>query len=287
MLLICAALVLTGVLLKRRIGKVRYLVLFLLLLFPTTINETKVTVILLPTGLLVTLLVSADPGKRLRYAGLALALLVVFGAIFVPIYDKLEEKDPNRIDIVDFFTNEKEMHGYIVAHDKGTKPGVGGRKLAHRGEAILIPLEYLAKDPVRLAFGLGLGNVSPSLTDSSFEGAHYRLFQNILVISLAYFLLEFGLLGVALIALLLWMVFSDSVAVARSDDFLAGALAAGWTGIVAVFALASIYNVFHFFVSVTFLYWYLAGIVCARRTSLHHSTAIARPRAQLLLNPTG
>ena len=72
MFLICVALVLTGMMLKRRISIFWYAVGFLLLLFPTTINETKVTVLFVPFGLFVTLVMGAERGKRLRYAGLTL-----------------------------------------------------------------------------------------------------------------------------------------------------------------------------------------------------------------------
>jgi hypothetical protein len=288
MLLICTALVLTGMLLKRRIGVIKFLVLFLILLFPTTINETKVTVVFVPLGLLVTLLVGAAPGKRLRYGFLAAGLLVVFGAIFVPVYNKIEESDPRKINIVDFFTNEKQLDRYLAAPEKGPKTGIGGKTLAHRGEAIVVPFQYLAKDPVLLAFGLGLGNASPSLVGKNFEGSYYQLFQNLLVISFAYFLLEFGLLGVILIGVLFWMVLSDSLAVSRQDDGLTGALAAGWTGIVAVFAVATVYNSYHFFTSVTFLYWYFSGVICARRMALRYAPARnERPAARVLLNASG
>jgi hypothetical protein len=268
MFLICAALVLTGLLLKRRIGGLWYAVLFLILLIPTTINETKVTVVFLPLGLIVTLLVGADRGKRLRYAGMGLAVLVVFGAIFVPVYNVLEERNHYKVEIVDFFTNPQELDKYVVGTGQPATAGLGGKKLVHRGEAIVFPIKFLARDPAQLAFGLGLGNVSPSNLGKNFQGAYYGLFQNILIISFAYFVLELGLLGVVLIAILFWLVFSDSLAVARSDDSLVGAIAAGWTGVVAVFVLATIYNSFHYFTSVTFLYWYLSGIICARRMSL-------------------
>jgi hypothetical protein len=222
----------------------------------------------------------------LRYTGIAVALLIVFGAIFVPVYDKMEEGDPNRIEIVDFFTNQKQFSRYVIANDKGAATGVGGKRVAHRGEAISVPLQYLAKDPVRLAFGLGLGNVSPSTMGKNFEGSYYRLFQNLSVISFAFFLLEFGLLGVMLIGALFWMVYSDSLTVARHDDTLTGALAAGWTGVVAVFLVATLYNSFHFFTSVTYLYWYLSGIICARAMALRRDAAhIPHPPIQPRLNP--
>jgi hypothetical protein len=274
MFLICAVLVLTGLLLKRRIGKLAYAVLFLVLLLPTTINETKATVIFLPLGLLVTTTLGAERGKRLRNAGVALAALVVFGSLFVPIYDYFERGNPYKIEIVDFFTNEQALSKYVVASSKGEGAGIGGTGHAHRGEAIRVAFRYLSKDPALLAFGLGLGNVSPSNTGKNFEGTYFNLFQNILVISFNYFLLEFGILGVALICVLSWMIFSDSLAVARRDDSLTGALAAGWAGVCAVVALAMLYNQFHFYTSVTFLYWYFSGVVCARRMALRYQEAL-------------
>jgi hypothetical protein len=284
--LICATLVLTGALLKRRIGRFRYAALFLLLLFPTTINETKVTVIILPLGLFTTLILGADQGKRLRYAGIALTLLVAFGAIFVPIYDKMEEKDPYKIDIVDFFTNEEQLDQYLAAKD--SRSGIGGTMPARRGEAIRVPIEYLAKDPVLLAFGLGLGNASPSTLGKNFEGSYYLLFQSVLTLSFSFFVLELGILGALLIAALFWMVFSDSLLVAHRDSSLTGALAAGWIGVVAVFVLATFYTTFQYFTSVTYLYWYFSGVICARAMSLRRESAgLAHPVVPPRLHPVG
>jgi hypothetical protein len=280
MFLICAALVLVGLVLKRRIGNVWFLVLFLILLFPTTINETKVTVIFLPIGLFVTVMVGAQPGKRLRYAALGMTALMVFGAIFIPIYDLMEEKNPYKVSIVDFFTNEKELNKYLVSNTKSSGAGVGSSKHAHRAEAMVVPVKYLAKDPVRFAFGLGLGNVSPSNIGKNFEGNYYGLFQNLLELSFTYFVLEFGVLGVVLIGALFWMVFWDSVKVARSDDSLTAGIASGFAGVVCVFLISTIYNNFHLFTSVTFLYWYFAGVICARAMALRRG-AVRVPQSAL------
>lgn len=268
MFLICAAMVWTGFVLKRRISVVRYVSVFILLLFPTTINETKVTVLFVPFGLFVTLVMGAEPGKRLRYAGLTLMVLLVFGAIFVPVYDKLEEGSKGNPKIEDFFSNEKALNRYVISQGRGHEAGIGGTRTAHRGESISIPMRYLAKDPVRLAFGLGLGNVSPSQSGKNFEGQYYLLFQNVLTISFSFFVLEFGLFGVILIFVLNGMIFLDSIWVSRHDQGVMGAVAAGWAGVVGIFVVAMFYNNFHFFSSVTYLYWYLSGLVCARRMAL-------------------
>jgi len=269
MYLICAALIVVGMMLKRRIGKLWFTVLFFLLLFPTTINETKVTVIFLPLGLLVTLIIGAEPGKRLRYGALTMIALIGFAAIFIPIYDMLEEHNHYKVKIVDFFTNEQELNRYLVAQGRNRGTGIGGRKLSGRGDGIMVPIAYLSRDPVNLAFGLGLGSVSPSNLGKNFEGGNYRLFHSVTVTSFSFFLLELGVLGVTIICIFYWMIFADSIVVARYAPGIAGALAAGWTGIVAIFFLGMVYNVFYQFPSMIYLFWYFAGVISARRVAMN------------------
>jgi hypothetical protein len=279
MFLVCVVLVLTGLLMKRRIGKLQYCILFLTLLIPTTINETKITVLILPLGLLVTLILGSERGRRLRYAGIGLSVLVAFGAIFVPVYDMLQEHNPYKVKIMDFFTSEKTLNSYLATTGKHSEAGIGRTKLAGRSDSIVVPLAYLSRDPINLAFGLGLGNVSPSNLGRNFEGAYFRLFRSVLVTCFAYFLLEFGVLGFSLIGCLYLLIFLDTLRVARLDKGLTGALAAGWTGIMAIFAVAVVYNVFFQFVSVTYLYWYFAGVITARSVALGYEGARVKPQA--------
>jgi hypothetical protein len=279
MILVCGVLILTGLLLKRRISKLQYCVLFLILLIPTTINETKVTVVILPLGLLLTLILGSERGKRLRYAGIGLSVLIAFGAIFVPVYDMTQIHNPYKVKLLDFFTNEKTLDNYLSTSSKNSGAGIGRTKLAGRGDSIVVPLGYLARDPINLAFGLGLGNVSPSNLGRNFEGAYFRLFRSVLVTCFAYFVLEFGLIGLSLIGCLFLLISLDTLRVARLDKGLTGALAAGWTGVMAIFALGVVYNIFFQFVSVTYLYWYFAGVITARSVALGYDAARIRSYA--------
>jgi hypothetical protein len=68
--------------------------------------------------------------------------------------------------------------------------------------------------------------------------------------------------------MIFWFVYSDTLVVAREDSSVLGAIAAGWTGVVAIFAVGVLYTSFHDFASVTYLYWYISGMVCARRVML-------------------
>jgi len=274
--LISAVCILTGMLMRNRIGKLPYAVLFLLLLLPTTINETKATIVFLPLAMLVTVLFAARRGKRLRYVGVGVLALAVFGALFVPIYNQMEVHNPfkQEKDITNYFTNARQLERYM----KSDISGVGNFKDVRRGDAVAVSLQFLSTDPARLAFGLGLGSVSPSNFGKNFEGDYFQLFKHFLIMSFIFFLLEFGVLGLVAIGALFWMVFADTLVVAHEDDSLAGALAAGFTGVVAVFALGVAYTILHQFTSMTYLYWYFAGIICARRAWLARAGTNAQER---------
>ena len=85
--LICAACVLTGFYLRRRISLRLYIPLLLLILLPTTLNETKATLVLLPIGLMLTFYAGSARGTRLKNMLLSVIVLAGFMAIFIPIYD--------------------------------------------------------------------------------------------------------------------------------------------------------------------------------------------------------
>jgi hypothetical protein len=145
---------------------------------------------------------------------------------------------------------------------------VGTTQDVRRADAIRVPLEYLGRDPVRLAFGLGLGNASNSNLGESFVGEYYLLFQKFLITSFSTFLLEIGVLGTAVVFALYWLVFSDALAVARSDSGFVGAMAVGWIGVVAMMTAATFYTHTHVFASISYLYWYFSGMIAARRVQL-------------------
>jgi hypothetical protein len=264
--LIGVVLVLTGLLLRKRIGKLKYALLIALLLFPSVINETKGTLVMLPAGLMVTLLMAGEPGKRFRYAGYASLGLVAFVAFFIPVYNMMEAHNPYKSekDITNYFTNGEQLRRYMSSDVSG----VGTVKDVRRGDAIAVPLQFLSRDPAQLAFGLGIGSVSPSNVGKKFEGTYFQLFQKFLITSFTFFLLEFGIFGVVMIAVLFWLVFMDTIAVAQADNSLIGGIAAGWTGVVPLVALGMAYTILHEFVSVTYLVWYFSGVICARRISL-------------------
>lgn len=263
-LMISAVAVVTGFMLRGYLTKGRFALLFFLLLAPTTINETKVTVILLPLALLVALMIGAAPGKRLRVLAAAAGMLAVFGAIFVPVYDLMQTNNPYKKDITTFFTDKKQLNKYLEAKHAG----VGATSQVGRGDALRIPIQYLARDPVQLAFGLGIGNASASSLGKAYTGRYNEIFARITITAFSSFVLELGLLGTGLVFVLYWLIFRDSLAVARNDGGLFGALAVGWAAVTVVITVSTIYGNIQIFESLSFLFWYFSGMIAARRMQL-------------------
>ena len=261
-ILICAACVATAMVMRGKLTRMKYLLLFFILLIPTTINETKATLILLPIGLVTTMLVASAPGRRLRVAVGAVTLLATFFAIFAPIYDYLERDNPYKVSIVNFFTEQEKFQHYVDQNaDTGSKH-VG------RLDGITVPWRHLSRDPVQFAFGVGIGNASHSQMGEHFTGAYYLIFQKFLLSSLTSFMLEIGIFGTALVFVLYWMIFKDAVIVARSDETFMGPFAAAWTGIVAMTLFTLPYKTTYVFPSLSYFFWYLSGVVAARRMVL-------------------
>ena len=273
--LICCTLVATGFMMKNRLSKLYFVPLFFLLLFPTTIDETKATVLLLPLGLLTTIVAGSPAGKRLKVFASGMALLVGFAAILIPIYDAMEVHNPQKGSrhIVDFFTNEEEINSYM----NSKKVGIGTVTPVRRGDALKIPLQYLSRDPVHMAFGLGMGNASRSNLGEAFTGNYFGLFQSFVILSVTTFLLEVGILGTALVFLLYWLIFRDAISVARQDSGPVGSIAVGWIGVVAVMTLATFYTAIHLFASLSYLFWYFSGLIAARRMQLAVQASDSRP----------
>jgi hypothetical protein len=274
---ICIA---AGMMLRGRMSKVMFFFVFLLLVVPTTINETKGTLFLLPIGLLTTLILGSPPRRRMRVGFSAILLLLVFGTLFVPIYDYFSVRNnPYPYTIESFFSSKKMVGSYL---DPGTD--LGSRRGAGRIDSLVVPLQTLSVDPVQLILGVGIGNGSGSALGSIYAGAYYELLGRYTEVSSAStFIVEIGLLGSALVLLLYWLIFRDAYAVAMQDPSIIGALALGWLGVTAVFAVATFYKTIHYFESLSYLFWYFSGLVAAHRMRLmldarSLSDPVQRPR---------
>jgi hypothetical protein len=258
---------------------------FLLLVIPMSINETKATFLLLPIGLLLTFLVASPRGRRLIVLGQALIVLTVAGAVLVPTYNHFNKRDDGgkSFTVEEFFTQDKMLDEYLT---KGA--GVGSGKEAGRLDALRAPFVGLQDEPLKLFFGLGMGNASKSSLGSQFEGRYRSVYWNFMqASSVSGFLVELGLFGTALILMLHIAVLRDCIFVGRHDEGLRSAISAGMVGVLVVVTLGLFYTMTHTYESVSYMFWLFAGIVAARRRQLVSQRVRARQRTRLPLATAG
>lgn len=257
--LICVACVLASFYLRKRLPLRWFLPMFILVLLPTAINETKVTVIILPVALLVTFIVGAEPRARLRSLLLGTVMVTVFGAIFVPIYDYYIVQREHGSTLAEFFTDPSQVDSYM-----GTGADIGATKVG-RTDAIVVPLRVSARDPVHFAFGLGMGNATGSPLGTAFAGEHADRLEPFVKSSASLLILEAGVLGMLIALFVNWATFQDARVVALRDRGFAGALAAGWAGAAVTIALGTFYANLIAHEAIAYLFWYFAGVVAAQR----------------------
>jgi hypothetical protein len=243
---------------RERLRFMPMLLLLAVVVAPTMLNETKATIFLLPLALFVVGVVGASE-NRLRKAVLALATSAVFLAAFVPVYDYFV-KPRWGYGIVEFFMMEDRVENYLESGaEVGSHRGVG------RFDAVTIAFEVLSRDPSLVAFGLGAGNVSLSALGDQFTGEHFQRYGYFVESHASMLLWETGVLGLLLVLILFGIIWADASKLSRGSGFYP-TLALGMMGVIAVFVASFPYTTITESGALSFLFWYLAGLIAAERT---------------------
>jgi hypothetical protein len=258
--LVCGACLLAACYERKLLKLTPFVLMFMGILVPTMINETKAMVAFLPVSLAVAFTVAARPEVRAKRLVSGFAFLLLFGAIFVPVYDALNKDRKYGSSLGDFFLQSDKVGSYV-----SSDLSIGTDKEAGRGDCIVVPLRALSHDLPSLIFGYGIGNASDSSLGLAFGGKYAATFRPFLQISFAKFVLELGLAGVLTILFIYWLIFKDCLAVARSDKGIWGAIAAGWSGVIPLMGMTMFYNKAEVFPALSFLFWYFSGLIAARR----------------------
>jgi hypothetical protein len=263
--------VLGALTLRGRMSKLWFVVCFVPMLITVSINETKVTAILLPLAVITTFIVASKPGRRIGGAFRALVVMAAAAAIFVPFYNSLNKKDDGTqsFTIQQFLTDPNALNKYMEL-----QAGAGTGKEAGRGDAMAEPFRALSGDPIKLAFGLGIGNVSKSGLGPQYSGRYQLEYWNFaLVLSMSAFLFEIGVFGTSLVLILHLMVLMDAFYVSKHDEGFKATLALGYVGAWLVVTIGLFYATIHAFESISFLFWFYSGVFAARRQQLESSKA--------------
>jgi hypothetical protein len=257
--LICAICVVTAYFLKGRLKTWHFVVLVLFLFFPTTINETKGTLFLLPIGLSVVFFLGMRRGFRLKAIGWLMLVTIVTGAGFWMMYDYIGTSSAigRERTLSDWWTDDERREALLTRETE-----LGGEENAGRLDSITVPARYLSRDVVHLMLGLGIGSVANSSLGPRFVGRYHDLFEPFMRTAFPRLLLDLGILGLLLIAMIYGKIFRDAVRIGRVErgEFV-HAFALGWTGVVAVMAVSIFYKDIVPITSLSYLFWYGSGLV--------------------------
>lgn len=258
--LACAIAVVTAFYVKGRIGARTLVPIVVVLSIPMMLNETKISVLLLPAAIIGPLMLGRRDGSAGAKKALVLALVGgVVMAGFLAAYQSLQERS-----VVEFFTNENKVQQYLAP---GKNPQF--EQVTNRFDSINVALQQLSHDG-NLLLGVGIGNASLSFSDK-LTGEYYRKYENLApgMVYLSKVLWELGVTGVLVYGALFAMMVYDGMRMQRRQDLI-GALALGWI-VVSVFIAAS-FAYFKAFEVNLFgcLYWYFTGYLASELYRQQH-----------------
>ena len=239
------------------------------LIIPTTINETKATVLLLPVALLVPAILMGHKVRLLPKLVPIVGVGLIAGAAFVIIYNALIQYGERGDSLGEFFASNDWRYYLYTGAANTDQPYVG------RFDSIEIALDYTSQDPLKLAFGYGAGNVSESFMPE-FAGryANYFLRLGVGQTQVTTFLWEIGVVGLLVYLFLFALVTRDALTLARSSDP-AAYLGQLWTVAMIIMTFGLLYKSVFSMNDFGYLFWYFSGVVASRAVVVRQS-AVSR-----------
>lgn len=264
---ICAITVVMSFFLKGKISTKVLIILMLLLFIPTTINETKGTIVLLPIALAVPLWISRKEGRNDKPV---LPILIMAGVMFggfVTVYDVFwgDRYEKYGGSVIDFFTSDRLIR-YVAPRTSGMVEEEKEGGPTGRVDKLMTPFQMLSKDPVQLFVGVGIGNITP-FPIKSLSQAEYVEHYATAGMAVGTIQWEFGLIGVIFTFVFISFVLLDSRYLSKRSDFY-GALGMGWFGITIIIMLSMVYKNIISSNAIMYMFWYFSGIVIAKRHEL-------------------
>ena len=253
----------------------RSLVLGLLLLLPTTINETKVTPILFGIAGCGLLYVKRRQINRMQIVGIA-TFAVFAGTIFVGAYDQLYPTKGGKSGYIDIVTSNPANVGFTgaqvdasafrFARKRDQVVGLAprlfeGESWVGRFDSLKMPFQaFFPDEMIHLLFGVGVGNVTSNFGD----GGAYRFVGNLggTKTTVTQLLWECGVLGTSFFLLFVGFVLRDSLALSTDQEW--SEVATGWVGVSLIVLLVCFYLSLFMAPALLALFAFFSGLVVAK-----------------------
>ena len=272
-LLILAIAIVVAMLVKKRLKAWIAIPLILAFFIPTTLNETKVVLLLFPFVIISPLFFAPGIQNRIGKIVLMTVTGTIFMAGFVVMYDILQgEREGTLL--------ERFQSGNMFAYMfKGDRVGQFSDLEVGRFDAIAYAMKKTS-DTGNTIFGVGIGNASPS-NNEKLEGEYYKkwYWMDPSKVMLSRTLWEMGYLGLILYGALFIMILKDSMVLARGDTQLA-AFALGWIPVTLILMASFVYFSTFVFTILSHLFFFYSGFIAAeqhkQRKKIYEGSDFAR-----------
>lgn len=246
--------------LRGRIGMLTLMVTGAYCCIPVMINETKVSIVLLPLVLIFALALMPNRRQLFRKLVPVLGAGAVMLVIFVAVYDYIAEFNEFNTPIADFLT-EEALRDYLYTGNRSAAAiGYVGRV-----DSIVLAIENISKDPILALFGLGPGNASPSsIAGFAGEYARYDRLYGVNMTEASRLLWEVGFFGSTLVVLFFGVLLKDAKRLSREPDFV-GFFGHAWFVVGIVMFCGLFYIPLLGIDDLSAPLWFYAGVIGAAR----------------------
>ena len=257
--LLCAMAFVFLAFLNKKISWKKFIFLSIFLLAPTTINETKGTIIFFPIVLMLPMFLVNKIGLKTLINVLAIFLVLIFLISIINSANELiksENKQPT--SIWKYFTEKDVFIKYMFGD---SKPRIDGN--VRRFRAILFAIEGINESIYKTGLGYGIGTVMDSKLkkEGEFEYFFMRGAEKMTSVQILW---ELGIIGLLINFIFYIFVLKDSLYLSKKQGLLGYMAKANFTITIVTLLVSWFYfNILRENVFVV-IYWYLAGTIVSR-----------------------
>jgi hypothetical protein len=270
LLMLCGIAALVVMYLRDKMRFIPFILGMGFLLAPTTINETKITIILLPLVMLVPALFMPRGQRALRKLVPVAVTGVVAGMSFLAVYAYFAKFETGAVPLEEFFQNKRGLELYLYNKADRQKMGDLGRF-----DTLVYAWRRVEQDPLVFGFGVGAGNASQT-TMKQFQGKYSKYYRayGIGYTQVGYWIWELGFAGLLAHLFVFFAAYRDAVFLARSNSPFS-ALGQTWATILVVLGIILGYMSM-FGMNVTlYLFWFYTGLCASKAWQLRAGHALA------------
>lgn len=270
LLMVCVIVLLVSLYYRRKLGFMFLLAAMAVFFLPTTLNETKGTIVMLPFALLLPAMFMPSGSKVVRKLVPVAMVGAVAAVAFAAVYNYFIQYREYAQPLGTFFSEEHVREYLYTGADPTEERSIG------RLDSISLAVNAISRDPITVGFGFGAGNVSPSFLPG-FEGEYSHYFERYQVgqTQITNLLWEVGFVGLATYLLLYLLVFQDARALAKRDGSF-GLLGQVWATISVLMGMALFYKSVFTMNEIGYLFWFYSGLVASKAYALRRSS-VRRP----------